>query len=143
MRQVSLHEDLQRVQVTSGSSDRSFGIVFCIFFVLVGLAPLRRHYPVRWWALALGAAFLIVALARPAWLAPLNRVWTGIGVLMGRVVSPLVTAFLFYIVVTPMGILFRLLKKDPLHLRADPGAPTYWIIRQPPGPPPESMPNQF
>jgi len=143
MRRMSLHEDLQRVQVAPGSSDRSFGIVFCLFFLLLGLAPLRAHHPVRWWALALAAVFLIVALVRPVWLAPLNRVWTRIGVLMGRVVSPVITAFLFYIVVTPMALLFRLLKKDPLRLRADPGAPTYWIVRQPPGPPPESMPNQF
>ena len=143
MRGASLHEDLERKQEGPGSSDRAFGLVFWVFFALVGLAPLRTHHPIRWWALAVSAAFLVIALVQPAWLAPLNRVWTKLGVLMGRVISPVITALLFYVVVTPTALLFRLLRKDPLRLHSDPGAGSYWIERHPPGPPPDTMPNQF
>jgi hypothetical protein len=139
----SLHEDLGRKQEGHGSSDRGFGIVFSIFFVLVGLSPLRANHPLRWWALALAGLFLVVALLQPVWLRPLNRLWTKVGLLMGRIVSPVIAALLFYLVVTPTGLLFRLMGKDPLHLAWDSGVRSYWIERQPPGPPPESMSNQY
>ena len=143
MPEVSLHEDFRRRQEGQGGSDRGFGIVFAIFFGLAGLLPLRAHHPVRWWALALGGLFLAVALLRPVWLNPLNRVWTKLGALLGRVASPIVTALVFFLVVTPIGLLFRLLKKDPLRLASGSEMPTYWIARQPPGPSPETMRNQF
>ncbi len=143
MPEVSLHEDIRRKQEGQGGSDRGFGIVFAIFFTLVGLLPLRAHHPVRWWALAVAALFLGVALLQPVWLRPLNRIWTKFGLLLGRVVSPVVTALLFLLVVTPIGLLFRLLKKDPLRLASNSEVATYWIERQPPGPVPETMRNQF
>jgi|SRR5271170_2901599 len=139
----SLHEDLHRRQEGRGSSDRSFGIVFGIFFVLVGLSPLRAHHPVRGWAFPVAGLFLAVAFLNPAWLRPLNKLWTKLGILMGRVVSPVITALLFYLVVTPTGLLFRLFGKDPLRLAFEPGAKSYWIERKPPGPLPETMTNQF
>jgi hypothetical protein len=139
----SLHEDLHRRQEGRGSSDRSFGIVFGIFFVLVGLSPLRSHHSVRWWAFPLAGLFLATAFLKPGWLRPLNRIWTKLGILMGRVVSPVITALLFYLVVTPTGLLFRLFGKDPLRLAFEPGAKSYWIERKPPGPLPETMTNQF
>ncbi len=143
MAEVSLHEDLRRKQEGQGGSDRSFGIVFAIFFTLIGLLPLRSHHPIRWWALGLAAAFLGVGLLLPRWLHPLNRIWTKLGILLGRVVSPIVTALLFFLVVTPIGLLFRLLKKDPLHLAPAGEATSYWIARAPVGPAPETMRNQF
>ena len=139
----SLHEDFDRKQEGHGSSDRGFGIVLSIFLALVGLSPLRAHHPVRWWALALSSLFLVVAVFQPVSLRPLNRVWTKLGLLMGRVVSPVITALLFYLVVTPTGFLFRLLGKDPLRLTLDAGVRSYWIERRPPGPSPETMSNQF
>src|SRR5579864_8185808 len=143
MAEVSLHEDFRREQEGQGGSDRGFGIVFAIFFTLIGLLPLRAHHPVRWWSLGLAGLFLAVALLKPAWLHPLNRIWTKLGILLGRVVSPVVTALLFFLVVTPIGVLFRLTKKDPLRLASSPGVTTYWIVREPPGPAPETMHNQF
>jgi hypothetical protein len=143
MLRAALHEDLQRKQEGHGSSDRAFGLVFCAFFALVGLSPLRTHHPVRVWALALSAVFLIIGLVRPVWLAPLNRSWTKLGLLLGRIVSPIITAVLFYVVVTPTAVLFRLLKKDPLHLRPDREVDSYWIERHPPGPPLDTMSNQY
>jgi hypothetical protein len=141
MQQVSLHEDFRRKQEGQGGSDRGFGIVFAIFFTLIALLPLRAHHPVRWWGLPVAALFLGIALLQPVWLRPLNRIWTKLGLLLGRVVSPVVTGVVFFLVVTPIGLLFRILKKDPLRLA--PSAGTYWIPRQPPGPAPETMRNQF
>ena len=143
MKKYSHHEDLNRKQESRSSSDRGFGIVISVFFVLVALSPLRAHHPVRWWALGLGGLFLIVALRKPVWLRTLNKYWTKVGLLMGRIVSPVITAVLFYAIVTPIALLFRMLGKDPLRLSRDREARTYWIERQPPGPAPETMTNQF
>lgn len=140
---MSTHEDFSRHPLAKGSSDRAFGMVFAVFFALVGLAPLRRQHAIRWWALAVGALFLAMAVMRPTWLQPFNRVWTKLGLILGRVMSPIVTGLLFFLIVTPMGFLVRLLGKDPLRLAADRGAGTYWIERRPPGPSPETMANQF
>jgi hypothetical protein len=139
---MNLHEDLGRKQEGRGSSDRGFGIVFAVFFALVALGPLRRQESPRWWALALGVVFLAIAWLRAGWLRPMNRVWTRLGLLLGQIVNPLVTGLLFYLVVTPMALLLRAMGKDPLRLATDPEAQSYWINR-PPGPPPETMPNQF
>jgi len=140
---TALHEDLGRKQEGRGSSDRSFGIVFAILFTLIGLWRMRIHQPPQWWALGLGGLFLMVALARPVWLQPLNRAWTKLGWLISRVANPVVTGLVFFLVVTPTGFLFRLLSKDPLRLAFDAEAGSYWIERRPPGPSPESMRNQF
>ncbi len=140
---AATHEDLNRKLDVKGSSNRSFGMVFAVFFALVAVLPLRRRHPVRWWALALSACFLVVALMRPSWLTPLNRLWTKLGLLLGRIVSPIVTALLFFLVVTPTGMILRLRRKDPLRLSFDAAASSYWIERQPPGPLPETMANQF
>lgn len=143
MAEAALHEDLGRKQEGQGGSDRSFGIVFAVFFTLLALLPLRAHRPVRGWALAVAALFLGVGLLRPGWLHPLNRAWTKLGLLLGRVVSPIVTGIVFFLVVTPIALIFRMLKKDPLRLAPGGDAQTYWIVRQPPGPAPESMRHQF
>lgn len=143
MPEVSFHEDLGRKQEGRGSSDRSFGIVFAIFFALAALWPLRTHHPVRLRALALSIVFFLLALLFPRSLNPLNRVWTRLGLLLGRIVSPVVTGLLFYTVVTPIAVLFRLMKKDPLRLTAAAASDSYWLERRPPGPRPETMINQF
>jgi len=75
-------------------------------------------------------------------LAPLNKWWTKLGLLLYRVVSPIVLGLLFYVTLTPIALVMRLLGKDPLRLRRDPDAASYWIDRSPP-PAPESMKNQF
>ena len=140
---MSTHEDFDRSGEAKTSSDRSFGIVFAVVFAVVWLWPLVFDGRPRWWALVLAAAFLIVALAAPRLLAPANRLWTKFGTLLHHVVSPVVLGFLFYLVVTPTGMIMRGFGKDPLRLRPKPKAESYWIDRRPPGPPPESMPHQF
>ena len=89
------------------------------------------------------AAFFALALAAPGVLGPLNRLWLGFGRLLNRLVSPVILALLFYLVITPIGLVMRLAGHDPLRIRWDTGAATYWIERRPPGPEPETMRNQF
>jgi hypothetical protein len=122
---------------------RSFGLLFTVVFLLVGLWPLLRMAPPRWWAVALSVLCLVLALAWPAGLAPFNAAWMRLGAILHRIVSPLVLGMLFYLTVVPTGLVMRALGKDPLRLRFDRAAPSYWIERQPPGPAPDSLRNQF
>ncbi len=140
---MNFHEDLERPEELRGSSDRTFGLVFAAASVLVALAPLKRHGHVRLWALGLALVFLVVALVRPSLLRVFNRLWTKLGQLMGRIVNPIVMAILFFTVFTPVAYLMRLFGKDPLRLKHDSLAGSYWIPRLPPGPSPDSMPRQF
>jgi Saxitoxin biosynthesis operon protein SxtJ len=98
---------------------------------------------VRWWALALGCALAVAAALFPVLLRPLNRAWFRLGLLLGRIINPVVLAVLFHGVLTPFGVVMRGLGKDPLRLRPDPGRSSYWIERNPPGPAPGTMANQF
>jgi len=142
---LSTHERIARDEAVSGSSDRSFGLVFAGFFSLLTLLKLvwSGWSPSGWVYLGLALAFAAVALTIPAVLAPLNRLWMKLGLLLHRIVSPLVMGMLFYTVVTPIGLLMRALGKDLLRLKRDPAAESYWIMREPPGPAPETMKQQF
>ncbi len=142
-RSIETHESFEREEEVRSSSDRTFGIVATVFFVLVGLAPLKHGVPPRWWSLGVAAVFLTMALLIPRALAPANRLWFKLGLLLHAMVSPIVMALLFFVVVTPTALIMRALGKDPLRLRFDPDAPTYWVNRVPPGPPPDTMPRQF
>ena len=137
------HEDLSREEHIEGSSDRSFGFVFAAVFALIALWPLLHHGGVRVWALAVAAAFGLIAVVRPALLATPNRLWMKLGLLLGKIVAPIALGILFYAVLTPLGVAMRLAGKDPLRLKRDDAAASYWISREPPGPPPGSMTNQF
>lgn len=127
------HESLEREELVKLPSNRSFGLVFAGVFVVIGLLPLLGRHGVLVWALVTGAAFAFVAFAMPGVLTPLNRLWLKFGLLLHRIVSPIVLGFLFFIVITPMGVAMRMLGKDPLRLRLDRNTKTYWIERVPPG----------
>jgi hypothetical protein len=118
-------------------------LVFAVVFLLIGVWPLFHEAPLRWWACGIAAVFAIIAVAKPALLAGLNRLWIKLGILLGKVVSPIALGLVFYAVLVPIGIVMRLAGKDPLRLKHDVTAPSYWIPREPPGPPPDSMNNQF
>ncbi|MFZ5523317.1 MAG: SxtJ family membrane protein [Pseudomonadota bacterium] len=137
------HEDLNREQHIEGSSDRAFGLVFAGVFLVIAGIPLFHGEVMRWWSVGVAAVFVLVALVKPALLAGLNRLWMKLGILLGKVVSPIALGILFYVVITPIGVVIRLTGKDPLRLKFDPDAESYWIPREPPGPPPGSMNNQF
>lgn len=140
---AKFHEDLRPHTELRGGSDRQFGFVFAGVCSVVALWPLRSGGAVRWPALVLGVFFLAVALTRPPLLGPLNRVWMRFGLLLGRIVNPIVTAVLFFVVFTPAGLLMRALGKDPLRLKRTPQATTYWIPREPAGTPPDTLAKQF
>ncbi len=137
------HEHLTHDDPATGPSDRSFGWVFAVFFSLVGIWPLLHRAPVRWWAVSISGTFALLTLIRPSLLHPANRMWTRFGLLLSRITNPVFTGLLYFLVITPIGLLMRLSGKDLLRLRRDLNATTYWIQRRPPGPKPESMPQQF
>ena len=139
----TMPDDLRRESREVGSSNRVFGLVFAAVFLLIAVGPLFVGRPIHFSSLVVSVAFGIVALIAPAVLAPLNRVWTKFGLLLHKIVSPVILGIMFYVVITPMGLVMRLLGKDPLRLRWEPKAATYWIERSPPGPPPETFIDQF
>lgn len=142
-RPQSFHEDYHRKDEVAAGSERGFGFVFCAVFAIIGLWPMLFGGPPRLWSLGVAAAFLLVALIRPSLLSPLNRVWFLFGLLLHKIVTPIVMGVLFFLTVTPTGIIMRLLGKDMLQRRMDPDAKSYWIERHPPGPDPQGMRNQF
>ncbi|MFQ5954428.1 MAG: SxtJ family membrane protein [Kiloniellales bacterium] len=140
------HEDFRRDETIEVGSDRWFGCVFAVVFVVIALWLLWDGRTPRWWALValvVAAAFLVPAIAAPRLLRPLNHLWHRFGLGLTRFISPIVLAFLFYLVVTPIGLVMRLAGKDPLRLQWEPKADSYWIERKPPGPKPDTMKNQF
>lgn len=137
------HENLERQQHIEASSDRGFGLVFAAVFLIIAAWPLMHLQAPRWWALGLAAAMGAIAAAKPSLLSHANRLWTRFGVALGNIAGPLAVGVLFYAIVTPLGLLMRLTGKDPLRLSIDAAAESYWIARRPPGPPPDSLTNQF
>ena len=141
--QVKPLEQPENDKVPAPSSERSFGIVFAVVFLLVGSWPMLAGDLPRWWAMVIAAAFLFAGLALPRILRPLNSVWLRFGLLLHRITSPIILAMLFYLTVLPTGLVMRALGKALLRLRFDRNARSYWIERSPPGPEPESLRNQF
>ena len=120
-------------------SNRSFGIVFFIVFLLIALYPLLKDNDLRIWSLVISFIFLILGLINSKILTPLNRLWFKFGLLLGKFISPLIMGIIFFIVVTPIGIIMRLLKKDLLNLKYN-KKETYWIDKSGPK---SKMKNQF
>lgn len=133
------HDDELKV-----GSDRSFGIVFTVFFAFIGAGlPLLRGAEIIPPLLGVSGVFLVVALAMPKVLHPLNVLWMKFGALLSMIVSPIVLGLLFFTTIMPIGLIMRLAGKDLLSMKFDKNAKSYWVDRDPPGPPPESMSNQF
>lgn len=124
-------------------SDRSFGLVFAAMFAIIALWPLKSGGDIRLWAAGAAAAFLLAALVMPRALKPLNIVWFKFGLVLHHVMTPLIMGLLFFLTVTPVGLLMRATGKDPMRLKRNAMADSYWIVRMPPGPAAESMKNQF
>lgn len=140
---MAVNEPVASHRKVVAGSDRSFGLVFAAFFGLVALFPTVHGAPIRWWALAVAAAFAAVALFAPRLLHPLNRLWFAFGLLLHHVVNPVIMAVMFYGAVLPMAVLLRAFGKDILRLKRDPAAASYWIARELPAPAPKSMTKQF
>ncbi len=124
-------------------SNRSFGTLFVVVFALLGALWWWRSNALFPWAFALAALTLLVTLAKPDWLGPANRAWMKLAELLHRVVSPVALGLMFFGVLTPMALVIRMTGRDAMKRRFDPAAKTYWIERDPPGPDPAGLPNQF
>jgi hypothetical protein len=140
---VQTHEDFSREQQFKVSGNRAFGWVFVTVFLIIALWPLVFGGTLRWWSLIVSALVMLVTIAAPSLLTVPNRLWLRFGLLLHRIVSPVVLGIMFYLVVMPMGLLMRAFGKDFLRLRRNDSAESYWIKREPPGPQPDSMPHQF
>jgi hypothetical protein len=110
-------------------SNKIFGIVFFIFFLLIAFYPLMNNESIRFWSLIISLIFLILGLLKPRILAPLNIAWIKLGILLGKFISPIVMAIIFFLVITPIGLLMRFVGKDLLNLKFNKHK-SYWIKKK-------------
>jgi saxitoxin biosynthesis operon SxtJ-like protein len=139
----TIHESYSRNETVTHGSDRLFGIVMTAAFAVISLLN-WWHDGHSWrWTGGIALLFLAAAMIRPAALKPLNRLWLNFGLLLHKVLDPIVMALVFFGTVLPTGLVMRVLGKDTLRLKRQFDANSYWIERRPPGPTPESMKDQF
>ena len=136
----STAQEYTKVEV---GSSRSFGFVFAAVFLIIALFPLWGGGTVRLWSLLIAVAFASIALLVPKILQPLNLLWFKFGMLLGRVVNPLVMLIIYIITIVPIGLIMRAMRKDLLRMKLEASEDSYWIERAPPGPLPESLKDQF
>ena len=116
--------------VAKFSSNRSFGFLFFVVFIIISLWPLKSQEDLRLWALILSLIFLILGIFNSKFLTPLNKLWHKFGIFLGSIVSPVVMGVIFFMVVTPMGLIMRFLGKDLLRVNKNKIVSTYWINRE-------------
>ena len=121
------------------SSNRSFGIVFFIVFLLIAIYPLLNNGELRIWSLIIAMIFLVLGLIKSKVLTPLNKLWFKFGLLLGRVISPLIMGIIFFLVVTPTALIMRIIGKDLLSLKFN-NKKSYWIEKTGPK---SKMKDQF
>jgi hypothetical protein len=121
------------------SSNRSFGIVFFVVFILISLYPLINNDGIKIWSLFISLIFLILGLLNSKILTPLNKLWAKFGIFLGKIISPIIMGIIFFFVVTPTGIIMRILGKDILNLKYNKNK-SYWIEKNGPK---SKMKNQF
>ncbi len=121
------------------NSNKSFGIVFSIVFFLIALYPLTYYGEIRVWSGIVSLIFLVIALFNSKILAPLNKLWFKFGIFLGRIISPIIMGIIFFLIVTPIGLVMRLLRKDILNLKFN-KSKSYWIKKDGPK---SKMKNQF
>ena len=121
------------------SSNKSFGIVFSIFFLLISVYPLLNNDPIYYWSLFVSFIFFVLGLMNSKILSPLNLLWLKFGILLGKIVSPVVMGIIFFLVVTPISIILKIFGKDVLNLKFN-NNKTYWIVKDGPK---SNMKKQF
>jgi len=139
----TIHESYSRNEAVVSGSDRSCGIVTAAVFALLSLLNWWHNGHLWRWTGGIAVVFIGAALLCPVLLRPLNWFWLRFGLLLHRVMNPIVMALVFFGAVLPTGLIMRAWGKDLLRLERQPDATSYWIERQPPGPTPESMRDQF
>jgi hypothetical protein len=146
----SFHEDFSRKEEIKGSSDRGFGLTVGGILLAIAAGRTGLHLwdgtvPAWFEGVLAGIGLLLVVfgLAAPARLAPLNRAWTKLGLILFKVVNPVVLGVIYLSTIVPIGVIMRLMGRDLLNRKLDRQAASYWVMRDPPGPEPESMIRQF
>ncbi len=137
------HEFQERTEATPRASNRSVGLVLAVVFGVVGAWPLLDDNPSRSWSLGLACGLIVLALVMPRALTPVAWLWLGLGQVLHVLVGPIVLGAVYLIAVIPTGLYVKFTGKDPLRLKRDPNANSYWIERDPPGPDPKTLPQQF
>ena len=112
------------------SSNRSFGLLFFIVFLAISLWPLKSQEDLRLWAFIIALIFFVLGILNSKFLTPLNKLWMKFGIFLGSIISPVVMGVVFFIVVTPVGLIMRFLGKDLLRVNKNKIASTYWINRE-------------
>ncbi len=112
------------------SSNRSFGFLFFVVFLAISLWPLKSQGDLRLWAFILSLIFLVLGILNSRFLTPLNKLWYKFGIFLGSIASPIVMGIVFFMVVTPIGLIMRFLGKDLLRVNKNKIASTYWINRE-------------
>ena len=107
-------------------SNKSFGIVFFFVFLIVGIYPILKGNEPHYWSIIISVIFLILGLLNSIYLTPLNKLWFKFGILLGQIISPIVMGVVFFIVVTPIALIMKILNKDVLNLNKN-NKKTYWI----------------
>ena len=120
-------------------SNRSFGIVFFVVFFLISIYPLINNESIRIWSLVVSLIFLVLGIINSNVLSPLNKLWFKFGILLGKIISPIIMGIIFFLVVTPIGLIMRLIGKDVLNLGYS-DYKSYWIEKTGPK---SKMKNQF
>ena len=120
-------------------SNRSFGIVFFIVFLLISIYPLINNESIRIWSLVVSLIFLVLGIINSNLLLPLNKLWFKFGIFLGKIISPIIMGIIFFLVVTPIGLIMRLIGKDVLNLKYS-DYRSYWIEKNGPK---SKMKNQF
>ncbi|MBV8926772.1 MAG: hypothetical protein JOZ74_15500 [Bradyrhizobium sp.] len=138
----STHENFSRDEANAPGSNRTFGLVMAAALALIGIVNFHRSGRLWPCELALATLFLAAAGLKPNILHPLNRLWMKLGLVLHRIVNPIVMGLLFYGTIWPTGLVMRMRGRDLLRLKREPSADTYWIARAP-GPQPETMKDQF
>jgi hypothetical protein len=112
------------------SSNRSFGLLFFIVFLAISLWPLKSQEDLRLWAFILALIFFVLGILNSKFLTPLNKLWMKFGIFLGSIISPFVMGVVFFMVVTPVGLIMRFLGKDLLRIKKSKFVSTYWISRE-------------
>tara|TARA_B100001123_G_C15209729_1_gene986728 strand:+ start:817 stop:1212 length:396 start_codon:yes stop_codon:yes gene_type:complete len=113
-------------------SNRSFGLVFFTVFFIVSLWPLINNEPIRIWAIIISIFFLVLGLMNSNLLTPLNKLWFRFGIFLGAIIAPIVMAMIFFLVVTPIGFMMKIMGKDLLMKKYENKKKSYWINRDKP-----------
>ena len=125
------HEDLTSFRAVSAGSNRKFGVTVGSIAAVLAVWPLvRHHHPIRWWLLIVAVVLVVLGLARPVLLAPLNRAWFKLGMVLSSVTNPIVMGVMYFAAVVPLGAFLRWRGHDLLRLRRDRLADSYWLPRE-------------